>query len=120
MATIAVITNPYAKLNRNGTVDHSTIDSMVNGYGLHLKTGSATDIPLAIEEVRLQGADILALNTGDGGLHKLVTEVIYAYPSAEERPLLAPMVGGTNNIVAAALDFHRPDPVKTYIVPRAT
>ncbi|MFQ5475213.1 MAG: diacylglycerol/lipid kinase family protein [Candidatus Nanoarchaeia archaeon] len=104
MAIIAVITNTNSGLNRKGEVNHGNLDRIVRYCGFHYQTKSEREIPLAVDEVVKSGVDILALNSGDGGNHRVITELMRTCNG--NIPLVAALNGGTINVVGSALGFN--------------
>lgn len=69
---------------------------------LHLVTESTEDLPAALAELAAAEVEVLAVDGGDGTLHRVLTELLNR-PLFERLPQIAPLRGGRTNM--AALDM---------------
>ncbi len=69
---------------------------------VHIVTESSAHLPGALREFAEREVGVLAINGGDGTLHRTLTEMMRRKPFAEQ-PHVAPLRGGRTNMTA--LDF---------------
>ena len=105
MEKIAVIANSRAGIGLEKT-DANRLRQAVEGIGYvreigysNLSSGVDAAYKQFVEEAASKGVEIIAVNGGDGTIHRLVTRLIMTY--GEKRlPCIAPLRGGTANALA--------------------
>ncbi len=108
MSGIGVIHNPFAKRNRRSPWLADEIKKAVDGIGILRITENLQDVNTAAREFLDKNIDILAVNGGDGTLHRVLTAFVHIYGN---RPLPRLLIfrGGTMNLVATSLNIpYRP------------
>lgn len=69
---------------------------------VHVVTETSAHLPGALAELAAKEVGVIAINGGDGTLHRALTELMRARPF-ETQPFVAPLRGGRTNMTA--LDF---------------
>jgi diacylglycerol kinase family enzyme len=101
---IAVISNPSTKRNRATPALARRMREILGSGGFLLETKTVGDVPDAVEACLARGADVVAVNGGDGTLHGIVTALIPAYArTGKAVPPLALLRGGTMNTIAKSM-----------------
>lgn len=109
---IAVLSNPNTRRNRGTPGLARRMRALLGADGCVLETRTVEQVPGAIAECLARGAEIVAVNGGDGTLHAVATALIPAYREAGKTPPpLALLRGGTMNTIAKSMDAMAGEPL---------
>ena len=99
---IAVLVNPRSRANRRNPRIASEFQAILGDAGRVFAPRSLEELAQVAGELRAKPPSAIAVHGGDGTLHKTVTALVRAFG---DRPLppLAPLCGGTMNVVAKSL-----------------
>lgn len=101
MAGIGIVSNPRAHRNRQHPEAAARLARLVGQAGELRQAGTPEELAAALADLRRSGIDLLAVNGGDGTLHRVVTAVEQEW-GARRWPLLLPLRGGAMNTVATS------------------
>jgi len=104
-ARIGVLTNRragHATQGRKGSALVLPRDPDV----VHVVTDSTEDLPAALAELAAAEIEVLAVDGGDGTLHRVLTEILNR-PLFDRLPPIAPLRGGRTNMAALDLGARR-------------
>jgi diacylglycerol kinase family enzyme len=107
---VAVFVNPRSRANRRNPALAGEFATIIGDAGRVYAPASLEDLPAVAGALRDSPPDVIAVHGGDGTLHKIVTALGAAFGD-QPLPPLAPLAGGTMNVVATSLDL-REDPKK--------
>ncbi|MBI5067779.1 MAG: diacylglycerol kinase [Deltaproteobacteria bacterium] len=99
MAGIGIVSNPRAHRNRQHPEAAAHLERLLGEAGLLRRAETPEELAQALAEMRRAGVDLLAVNGGDGTLHRVVTAVEREWGS-RPWPHLLPLRGGAMNTVA--------------------
>ncbi len=104
--TIGLLTNPYSGGNLKSL---STIEDMLSGYSnvVHKQASEPKSIACAISEFADKGVKVLAINGGDGTIQAVLTS-LFVHQPFQEKPFLALLQGGSNNLIAKDVGLSGP------------
>lgn len=93
-----VISNPLSGGNKKGM---PTVDKILSRYPhvLHRKAASLADTVSVLEEFARQEINLVVINGGDGTIQSVFTAMFFRKPF-KSMPLIAPVRGGTDSIIA--------------------
>jgi diacylglycerol kinase (ATP) len=99
---IGVIVNPESKENRGRKTVEDQLRKVVGGAGVVHAPQGLEALEDAVQELHREEVSVLAMNGGDGTVHKTVTAMVRAWGD-DPLPMLANLRGGTNNTIARGL-----------------
>jgi len=101
MAGIGIVSNPRAHRNRQHPAAADRLARLLGDAGLLRQAETPEELDQALSDLRRAGVDLLAVNGGDGTLHRVVTALERAW-GGEPWPRLLPLRGGAMNTVATS------------------
>jgi hypothetical protein len=101
MAGIGIVSNPRARRNRRHPGTAGALARLLGGDGLLLDAATPEALALALQRIRGAGADVLAVNGGDGTAHRVLTALPALWPPP--LPRLLHLRGGSMNTAAGSL-----------------
>ena len=101
MAGIGIVSNPRSRRNLRDPGTAGRLARLLGDEGRLLAADTPGSLAAAVRAFREAGVDVLAVNGGDGTLHRVVTGLAEGWGPAPW-PLLLPLRGGAMNTVAHA------------------
>jgi diacylglycerol kinase family enzyme len=106
---IAVFVNPRSRANRRNPKIAAELQAILGDTGRVFATRDLDELARVAADLHRAPPDVIAVHGGDGTLHKVLMALIQAWGD-DPLPPLAPLCGGTMNVVASSLGLRdRPE-----------
>lgn len=102
MSRIGVISNPYSKQNRKRHHRLKKLRDIIPDRSLAMFPTTIPEMDNALEKMRSQKVDVIAINGGDGTVHVALSRLISIF-GKNKLPNIAVLKGGTMNQTATNL-----------------
>ncbi len=108
MKAIGLIFNPNANPNKkNPEAIKNHLETILGKNGIVYQTNSDEEIPRALDELRRNNIAVLGISGGDGTISRVLSEYISIY-GENDLPIIAPLKGGTMNMIVADAVLNAP------------
>lgn len=102
MSRIGVITNPRSRANKGNPRLHARLDEAMGDAGELAAPDGDGELQEQLNRWRADGVSTIAINGGDGTVHRVATALAETWADADW-PTLAVLPGGTMNIIASSI-----------------
>ena len=105
MPGIGVISNPYAKVNKNNPENNTSMWYILGNQGQFEVTNTVADLSRVCHEFENRGIDLIGIVGGDGTISLTLSAIYEAYRK-RELPRILLLRGGTVNVAATNLGIY--------------